>query len=158
MPDLVTHLGVAYFLKKPKAWSSFRIPFYLGAILPDILSRPLYIIHPPAYFFIYSIHTPLVVALICLILAEFFEERIRSGVRLNLLLGAGTHFTLDILQRHVTASYYWFFPFSFKTFHKGLFWPDDSVRLVPAWIVLIAVVEIVIYTKKRIKGKEAHGL
>jgi hypothetical protein len=153
MPDLVTHFAAAYFLKRPRRWSDFRVPFYLGAILPDILTRPLYIVYPPSNELIYSLHTPLAVILISILISSFVIPSQRSGVRLNLLLGAGTHFGLDLLQKSVTGSYHWFFPFSLKTFEWGLIWADDSVRLVPLWVVLVFTAEAFSLLKKK-KSKQ----
>ena len=148
MPDLVTHVSLAYFLKRPKAWARYRVFFYIGAILPDILTRPLYILFPPLYMVIYSLHTPFVVAVLCLLFTMFFEIKHRPGIRLNLFLGIGTHFGLDLLQKSVTVSYYWLFPFSFRSFSLGIFWPDESVRLVPFWVILILSTEAYLRWRK----------
>ncbi len=154
MPDLVTHFTSAYILKIPDRWARFRVPFYLGALLPDLLTRPWTIIYPPASHLVYSLHTPLVTAIICLLIAQFFEEEISAGVRMNLLLGITLHFSLDILQKQVTVAYYWLFPFSWKTFGLGLFWPEDTLRLVPLWIGLIFLIEVVLQYRKRFMRKE----
>jgi len=149
MPDLVTHFTSAYILKIPDRWARFRVPFYLGALLPDLLSRPWTIIHPPASHLVYSLHTPLMTAIICLLIAQLFEEDIRPSVRVNLLLGVTLHFSLDILQKQATIAYYWLFPFSWKTFGLGLFWPEDTVRLVPLWVGLILTIEAVLQFRKK---------
>lgn len=149
MPDLVTHFTVAYLLKRPNRWAQFRVPFYLGAILPDLLSRPVYILFPKAYPVVYSFHTPAMVVLFSLLLAEFFEPSLRRGVRLNLLLGVGTHFGLDLFQRSVSGSYKWLYPLQFETFDFGFFWPDESVRLVPLWIIILAAAEFYAWWRER---------
>lgn len=155
MPDLVTHFAAAYFLKVPNRWSRFRVPFYLGALLPDLLARPLPIIFPTISYVADSLHTPVVSVIVCLLIAQFFEREIRSGVRINLLLGIFLHFCLDLLQRHITASYYWFFPVSWKTFELGLFWPEDSLKVVPVLVILLIIVETLIQVQKRVrKGME----
>ena len=151
MPDLVTHFAAAYFLKVPNRWSRYRVPFYVGALLPDLLARPLSILYPPAGYAMYSLHTPVVSVIVCLLIAQFFESEIRMGIRANLLLGIALHFCLDIFQKHITASYYWLFPFSWKTFNLGLFWPEDSLKLVPMLIILMIVVEFSVHVKKRIR-------
>jgi len=149
MPDLVTHFAAAYFLKVPNRWSRFRVPFYLGALLPDLLARPLSILYSPSGYAMYSLHTPVVSVIVCLLIAQFFEREIRTGVRANLLLGIALHFCLDIFQKHITVSYYWFFPFSWKTFELGLFWPEDSLKLVPVLVILMIIAETVIQVQKR---------
>ena len=156
MPDLITHFAAAYILKTPSRWSRFRVPFYLGAILPDLLSRPFYILYPPATYIVYSLHTPVISAVICLLIAQFFEGEIRSRVRTNLLLGITLHYGLDLLQKHVIVPYFWFFPFSWKTFELGLFWPEDSLQLVPVWISLVLIIEVILQVKKRIRKTQVN--
>jgi len=153
MPDLVTPFASAYILKIPDRWARFRIPFYLGALLPDLLSRPWMILYPPASSLVYSLHTPSMTAIVCLLIAQFFEENIRSNVRLNLLLGVALHYSLDIFQKYQTVGYHWLFPFSWKTFGLGLFWPEDSVKFVPLWIGLILIIEAVLLYRKRQRDK-----
>jgi hypothetical protein len=149
MPDLITHFAAAYVIKAPKRWARFRIPFYIGALLPDLLTRPLHIVFPSLGKTIYSLHTPISVVLICLLAAQFFQKDIRAGVRSNLLLGSFLHFGLDLLQKTVITAYYWFFPFSWKTFDFGILWPSEFLQLVPLWILLVAAMEIVARFQKR---------
>ncbi len=149
MPDLVTHFAAAYFLKIPDRWSRFRVPFYIGALLPDLLARPLSILYPPVSYTVYSLHTPIVSLIVCLLITQFFEKEIRSGVRINLLLGTFLHFGLDIFQKHITISYYWLFPFSWKSFELGLVWPEDSLKAVPVLVILMIVIETAIQVQKR---------
>lgn len=156
MPDLITHFAAAYILKVPSRWSRFRVPFYLGAILPDLLSRPFYILYPPATYTVYSLHTPVVSVIACFLIAQFFEGEIRSRIRTNFLSGIALHFGLDFLQKHVIVPYYWFFPFSWKTFELGLFWPEDSLRLVPLWISIVLIIEVTVQVKKRIKKTQEN--
>lgn len=151
MPDLITHFSAAYFIKIPRHWSRFRIPFFLGAILPDLLCRPFMIVYPKSASFVYGFHSPLVLVIISLLIAQFFSGEIRPRVRINLLLGVGLHLVLDLFQRQVIVAYYWFFPFSWKTFDLGLFWPEDSLRLVPLWLSLMLIIEVTLLVKKRVK-------
>lgn len=157
MPDLVTHFTAAYLLKIPRRWSRFRVPFYLGAILPDLMSRPFYIVYPPAGYFIFSLHTPVILIVVCFLIAQFFEREIRSGVRANLLLGIALHFSLDLLQKTTIAGYFWLFPFSWKDLDLGLFWPHESIRLVPVWIGLVIALEAMLRLKKKIEGRQRIG-
>jgi len=149
MPDLVTHFTSAYILKIPRRWSQFCVAFYIGVFLPDLLSRPLLILLPQWDRGIISVHTPAVTAVFCLLIAQFFDENIRSGVRTNLLLGAMLHFCLDFLQIQIIESYFWFFPFSWKTFDFGLIGPEESLKLVPFWIALVILIEVVFHLNKK---------
>ena len=151
MPDLITHFTAAYIIKIHHRWSRFRVPFYLGAILPDLLTRPIMILIPQTSYTLYSLHTPVAAALVCLLISQFFSEDIRKGVNINLLLGITLHYGLDFLQKHVITAYYWFFPFSWKTAELGLFWPEDPLKLVPLWMILIISIEVTLSLKRRIR-------
>ncbi|MBN1480961.1 hypothetical protein EH223_00640 [candidate division KSB1 bacterium] len=148
MPDLVTHTATAYFLMRSDSFQRFRVFFYLGAILPDILARPIHIMFPQFYLYTIAIHTPLFMILFTLLFAEFFQT-FRLHVIKYLLFGILSHFFLDLFQKHITDGYYWFFPFSWRSFEIGLFWPELPVRLVPVWILLVAATEITLRLKRR---------
>lgn len=140
MPDLITHCSVAYFFK----WI-FRdklILFILGTILPDLLTRGIFIIFPSLVAFLLPMHTPFVLIFVCYFLCLFFEEGIRKGIFIALLSGSYLHLFLDFFQIHVgEEEYSWFFPFSWKSYEIGLFWPEASVLSIPFWLVLILVLE-----------------
>ena len=149
MPDLVTHFTIAYCASRPEKWAQYRIFFYMGTILPDVVSRPFYILFPSAYYYVYSLHSPVMVGLLCVLLSLFFENGLRKTVLSASLAGAGLHFILDLMQNHILDAYYWLFPFSWKTYDLGLFWPEDSLRLVPLWLCLMLVIEGVLFFRKR---------
>jgi hypothetical protein len=62
---------------------------------------------------------------------------------------------LDTPQKHIAAGYFWLFPFSWTTYEWGWWWSEDSVRIVPWVILLVAIMEILIYfqTQKRRRQK-----
>lgn len=153
MPDLVTHAAAAYFLTRHGSFQRFRVFFYLGAILPDILARPIHILFPQLYLYTIAIHTPLFMILFALLFSEFFNRSIRLQVIKFLLFGLLSHFLLDLFQKHLGDGYYWFFPFSWTSFEIGLFWPELPVRLIPVWLFLVAVTEITM----RLKRRSTHG-
>lgn len=148
MPDLITHTFAAYLLTRTAPQRSFRYLFYLGTILPDILSRPVYILAPRWYEYTIAIHTPVFIALTILLLSEWFAADLRALVRKALFLGATLHFGLDIMQRHLGGGYLWLYPFSWRTFELGWFGPEASVGWVPVWIGLVGVIEARLYLKK----------
>lgn len=141
MPDLTTHLALTHLTSRPLRLGGARLPLYVGALLPDLLTRPFYILFPPAYFVVYSLHTPLATAIVALLLAELCVEELRRQVRTGLLVGAALHFALDLLQRQVGTGYYWLFPFSWKSFSLGLFWPEESLRWLPFLLGAVALIE-----------------
>jgi len=148
LPDLITHTAVAYLASRPRSFARYRAVFYLGTILPDLISRPLYIIKPELFVYAAAIHTPVFLIVSCLLLAELFAEKLRSGVRLFLLAGVGLHLCLDLLQRHVASGYFWLFPFSWQSFEVGLFWPETPLSLAPLWIGSVLLTEVIIRLRK----------
>lgn len=144
MPDLVTHTAAAYFAGRPFLDRHKRILLYLGAILPDVLTRPFYILIPNLYYYTIGIHTPIFMLIVIALFAEFFEPGIRKTAFLYLLLGVLFHFALDILQKHLSTGYYWLFPFSWHSFEIGLFWPNQVIPFIPLWILGVFVMEFII--------------
>jgi membrane-bound metal-dependent hydrolase YbcI (DUF457 family) len=151
VPDLTTHLAFTHLASRPLRLGSARLPLYVGALLPDLLTRPLYILYPPAYFVVYSLHTPLAMLIVVLLLAELCAEEIRAKVGAGLFAGVTLHFALDLMQKQMGSGYYWLFPFSWKSFDLGLFWPEESLRWAPALVGAAVLVEggIVVFHKTR---------
>jgi hypothetical protein len=158
MADLMTHFALSYGLTRSEYFQRFRCIFYVGAILPDVLSRPFYILKPALYSYTVAIHTPFFMTVFCLWCAEFFNDAIRPWVRKYLLLGVALHFVIDLFQKHVTGGYIWFFPFSWRSFEIGLYWPHEPLRFIPVWIFLILSTEIVMWVKSHHRLEHgAHG-
>jgi len=156
MPDLVTHTFSVYFFGLHPRSRRFRWIFYLRAFLPDLISRPLYILWPMWASYSVAMHTPLFVAIFCVLMAELFDAPLRSPVRLALWAGSGLHFLLDSFQRHIGAGYNWLFPFSWRRFEFAWFWPESSLVLVPVWITILAVVETSLWMRDRARDS-GHG-
>ena len=156
MPDLITHMAGAYLVKKGFRITKFLVLFYLGAMLPDLVSRPFHIIWPQTLFASQAFHSPVGSFLICWLVSLFFREDQRKPVFWLLLSGSIVHLIMDAGQMHLIGGYLWFFPFSMKTFTAGLFWPEDSVRFLPYTMIFVLIV--VGYSKWRRekvpKGKE----
>ena len=151
MPDLITHTTAAYFVVRPKYLARHRAVFYLGTILPDVLSRPIYIFFPKAFEYTLAIHTPIFTGLFCVLIAQFFEDRIRKPVLFNLLGGVALHFLLDLFQRHLVPGYNLLFPFSWWSFEIGWFWPEQPLRLIPLWILAVVFTEIILWRYRKHK-------
>jgi len=117
MPDLITHVAFTHLVKRPFELKgnennifSFRVILYLGAILPDITTRPWYIVFPATKSWTASLHTPFSAILCCALLSLFFHPGIRKKVFLYLLLGVILHFFLDtfsiILSGRITGFFH----------------------------------------------------
>jgi RsiW-degrading membrane proteinase PrsW (M82 family) len=154
MPDLVTHTAAAWafvrFFKPPHV----RVVFYLGSLLPDVLSRPLYILFPSLTTATVATHTPFFVIVACFLIAEAFQHSLRHQIRTALLLGSALHFVLDAMQRHIGTSYFWFFPFSWSSPELGWFWPETPLEYIPVWVSVIGVTEIMLFSYKRFRVRD----
>lgn len=149
MPDLCTHIFAAHLIKRGPAFFSSkpsqihgRILFYIGTMLPDLLSRPWYILIPPLKDWVIALHTPMGALLTFAIFTHFFEPRFRRLAFLNLCGGGGLHFFLDAFQKQILGNNFWLFPFSWKDFGFDVFWVGDVIPFVPLWIFLFIVIEI----------------
>jgi len=157
MPDLITHVALSHLIKRPfelrdraRSKVPFRILFYLGTILPDILTRPWYILFPVTKNWTFPFHTPFGMILTSGLIALLFEPSIRKKAFTNLVAGAGLHFLLDALQTYTTYSVFWLYPFSWKTYGYEVASPDTIMNFIPLWIGLIVLLElgITLYRKK----------
>jgi len=139
MPDLLTHVLAGHFTTRPR---SYRELYFVGLILPDLLGRLPMIFCKNSYWFISPGHTPVGILLGAYLITFLFEPALRKTVFRNLLLGASFHIILDLLQRHVTDAYYWFFPLTWKTFEVPLFWPDQSLDALPYLLVAVGLLHL----------------
>jgi len=152
MPDLITHVAVSHLIKRPfelksaeKSATAFRIIFYFGTVLPDILTRPFYILFPAIYNWVIFFHTPAGTILASAFVALFFETTIRKKVFINLVTGAGLHLFMDALQKQISGNNFWLFPFSWKDFGFGIAWPGEIMYFIPLWLALVILMEMWIY-------------
>ena len=146
MPDLMTHVLTGKFITRPR---HYRELFFLGLALPDLLGRVPMLLNKNSYWFINPGHTPIGAVLAGYAISFLFDSKIRAIVFRNLMLGASLHLFEDMLQRHVTDSYYWFFPFTWKTFEIPLFWPDQSLYFIPFLLAGAGAFELVRFLRKR---------
>jgi hypothetical protein len=149
VPDLVTHVVSAYLVRRPgevfrpsESDADGRALFYMGVMLPDLLSRPWYILFPSVHDWVFAFHTPAGMVAVAGLLASRFEKPLRQTAFRLLAAGGVLHFLLDCLQKQVTPNNFWLFPFSYRNFGIGLFWAGEAVRLVPLWLGSCVLFEI----------------
>jgi len=160
----MTHTASAYLLCRIINIKRYLVIFLVGTILPDILTRGVF--YPAKFFLFHSywvkenlwyltqpIHTPIGIILVCLLLSYLFEEYQRRTIFIFLCLGAFFHLFLDLFQKNNTNAYLWFFPFSWKSYQIGLFWPEKTLLCIPFLLIAILCVEIV-RRKLIVKNKE----
>ncbi|MBN1783032.1 hypothetical protein JW948_17995 [bacterium] len=160
MPDLITHMAFSHVLiriyeqiRNSPHRSACRVLFYLGTILPDILSRPWYIVFPKLHAVTLAMHTPAGMLLVCLIVALLFETPVRKPVFLYLWAGTWAHFLLDAFQKQLIYNNYWFFPFTWKAVGWGIAGAGTILEWIPVWLACVLVFELSIFIinrKKRI--------
>jgi hypothetical protein len=155
MPDLITHTAVAHLIRRPFESGNppddpapMRILFLVGVMLPDLMSRPWYILSPAVHDWVVAFHTPAGMLISCMAASLLFERCLRRKAFLWLSIGAGLHFAADGFQKQVTGNNFWLFPFSWKSFGIGLFWAGDAIQFVPAWIVLVLCMEFYLHWRK----------
>ena len=136
MPDLLTHFMTAYATRELESRRRLSYWFLVGAVLPDVLTRPSTLVMPASFWYTMPFHTPIGLFLACLSVSLLAGGEFRKGVLLNLLAGSYLHLGFDVFQTHIAGGYYLFFPFSWKSFEFDLMWPEDSLYLTPLWIVL----------------------
>lgn len=156
MPDLITHVALAHLIRRPfelrrKNPDAFplRVLFYLGTILPDILTRPWYILFPKTHDWTITFHTSAGAALVCGMLALLFKPGWQKKAFAFLTLGSILHFVLDSFQKQIIGNSVWLYPFSWKSFNYGILWAGEIMTYIPVWLVLVCVLETAIAMHKK---------
>ncbi|HOE28188.1 MAG: hypothetical protein IT574_06550 [Candidatus Aureabacteria bacterium] len=139
MPDLLTHLCSAQLVRRGLFDRLFPL-FALGAVLPDLLSRPAHILFPAAYPFVKPLHSPVLVVPCCALCALLFVRSVRREAFACLLAGALLHLALDACQKQLGPEYFWLFPFSWRGGWIGLFWPEQAIFALPATVAVTLLV------------------
>ena len=142
MPDLATHITVAYLANKRAQLSAPMI--MTGAVLPDI-SRAMLFILPYHRYHLEAFHAPLTTLALAALLCLGFRPGTRRFVLLSVVIGAATHYLLDLFQYHYSGGYYWFFPFSLARYEIGIAGTEDSLFVLP---LLLIVAGILIWREK----------
>ncbi len=154
MPDWLTHILVAWTLCTILGFrfKTFNPPniaiCMVGALIPDIvkISIPLTFFGYYSYYLIAALHTPAGSTIIASIISMFFKEKkLIFGL---LLLGAGTHFLMDLLLNDIGAGIYLFYPLSWSFWQIGLFSNTDYLITIISTVVALTVYFISIYINK----------
>lgn len=133
MPDLVTHVMAGYGLQRA-LWPRLSPWFLIGAVLPDILTRPFTILWPGSFWWTMPLHTPMGLLLVCAAIGLLAGRTV--SVFGNLGAGVLAHLFLDLFQAHLAGSYYLLFPFSWRSVEVDLMWPETTLYLLPLWIAI----------------------
>ena len=140
MPDLVTHIAGAYLVNRGWKIGRGAAFFYLGAMLPDLVTRPFHIIYPRLLPATLGLHAPGPVFLACWLVSLFFRVDQRKPVFWLLFSGSLLHFLMDTAQKHLIGGYLWLFPFSGRKYSWGFIWPEDTIRFLPLTLLVVGLV------------------
>lgn len=166
MPDLTTHVAVARLAREipvVRRWLAAGSPeparaalacYYLGALLPDLVTRPLHILVPSLSSHVHVFHSPVCVVLWTIVATALFAPSLRAMAFRTLLAGAATHVAVDLVQRHVAGGYYVWFPVSLDRTTAGLLWSDQVVLLAPAVVTLALLVHL--WARRRASAPRAR--
>lgn len=146
MPDLITHLATGYVAAIPmRRRVTLKLSFLTGVLLPDLLTRPFYILFPVTHDFVMPMHTPIGYTVACWLIVQLFADyALRKTVLAGLLAGGVLHFAADALQIQFLGSYQWLFPLCRCDVRWGLFWPEAPVDWLPVTVaVAVAACSVV---------------
>ena len=141
MADLLTHMGTALLAKATTRGTGTGV-FVVGVTLPDLAARLPGMalqelgerglaIPEPLYHASSVLHQPLGMALLCLLIASFFQGPQQRLVFWNLLGGCLLHLAVDMLQGHVGGGHLLLFPLSTQDYELGWMGTETSVLVAP---------------------------
>lgn len=154
MPDLATHIlfnAISGRFFRAKENMTF---FIAGAVLPDLLTRVPASVLPQSslnYFFL-PLHSPLPLLVVNYAIVLFFPARKRKSCFWWLNGGVLLHLLADSLQIHMGPGYYWLYPFSWSTYHWGLFWPEASLYLLPFLVIIFLLQTVFSFPKQGVRS------
>jgi len=140
MPGLATHVFLNTFIGKISKSGRYLPFFIVGGVLPDVLTRVPSIFYEASHWYLVPFHTPFLLIFLYYLISLFFSEQYRRSIFFWSYGGAIAHFLPDALQKHIGFGYAWFFPFSWKSFTCGLFWPEDSLYVLPFLFLIFLVI------------------
>jgi len=156
MPDLMSHLLIGLILAEVFNIKKKSL-VVLGALAPDILSKiPVlyfYLGTSPPFSFI-SFHTPIMWLLLSILIAPLFKyDKLKTILFIN--IGTMSHFLSDLTIKHFAIiGTRLFFPFSSKNYTLNLIWPEQSVYILIASLVVYFVIR---YVKRNILFKNSSN-
>mgnify|MGYP001246578268 CR=1 FL=1 len=113
MPDIISHLASGYLVRNIQVkWKTFHYAFpliLLGLVLPDLFSRPYWVIGPGFFFTSHYFHTPFACFLQTLAIASLFAPGHRRMAFRAITIGWILHQSFDLLQRSLDPGYYYIF-------------------------------------------------
>lgn len=154
MPELVTHGIVAYAVGRLAKFQSLTLIVIGGTLLPDVIVRSASIFFKGKFVWLFlPLHTPFVLVILCYVVSLLYRVGERKRIFLASTLGVIIHLVLDSLQKHYGLGYLWLFPFSWQKFEFGVFWPEESMFVIP---IMIAIGGLMYLREKRSQCKRGN--
>lgn len=142
MPDLAVHALLTGVVIRPfRRLARYLGPALLGSILPDLISRPVKMMHPALLDLGQGLHAPLIVMALAAALALAYPPGHRVGIAAAIGIAGLAHQAIDLLQDPVGPGYPLLFPLSWQTFPQGPLHPEGSLLALP----LLAAAAVVVW-------------
>lgn len=158
MPDLITHITVTHLavrfpsLFKSRIYnyySEYRLMIFLGAIFPDLISKPLQYFSSSLYTFTLPLHSPFVVLSATFIFSRFVYINNKQTTFYTLAVFSLLHILLDNLQKGLNPGYQTFFPLSLQRYGLNIISSEVYIYIMFSAVLLSACVELFIYLRNR---------
>lgn len=159
MPDLITHIAATHLIVKLPSifrdrilnyYNNYKSFIFLGAIFPDLISKPFQYISPKLYNFSLPLHSPFVVLITAYILTRFIYIQNKNTSFYTIAIFSVFHILLDNLQKGLNPGYQIFFPFSLKRYGLNLISSEIYIYIMLGLLSFSFIVEVYFYYRKKI--------
>jgi hypothetical protein len=158
MPDILTHLAITHFISRTpnlvknrlvEFYTNYRAIIYLGAILPDLISKPFHFITWKLYNFGLALHSPFCVIIECFLFSRLFYIKNRKTTFWTLLFFSLFHIFIDSLQEGVNPGYQLLFPFAFRRYGINVVSSGMYLYSLGALVLIGLMTEYCLYIKAK---------
>lgn len=161
MPDLATHALTGHAIHRVSGGRLDYTCLLAGSMLPDVVSwlmlsfelkaERLGLLPSWPERFFPPMHSFVLVAIWCGLVALWFVKRQRGVVFSSLLLAAEAHVLLDLLQEKYDGGYLFLYPFYWKRVQIGLLPQDDWF----VWLAIAAFLVMALEIARRLRKDPA---
>ncbi len=158
MADLLVHYAVSRTASLGARGVVAAECLLLGAVLPDILSKPFLLIFKLGWATTAS-HAPLTWLAAAYVIAHAFRAPHRPAAFLGLLIGGWLHIGVDLLRETMgLGSISLLYPFSVESYQLGgWYYFEGSLQLAPWALGAIVLVEGWMWRRRRRAGEVSRN-
>jgi hypothetical protein len=166
MPDILTHLAVTHFVSRTpnlyknrlvNFYMNYRAIIYIGALLPDLFSKPFQYITWKIYNFGLALHSPFCVIIECFLFSQLFYIKSRKTTFLTLLSFSMFHIFIDSLQEGVNPGYQLLFPFALRRYGINMVNTEMYLYSLCILVAIGLITEYFLFRKKQHQIKSNKG-